>query len=334
MNYSPSANALERARINRARKARASIRQPTMRRGAVWSVGLHVLILAAAVVSLPRAVPPPPPDEDTVAVEFTGTSANAQKAEKTGTVAAPTDSDAPVTDNPAIKEPDKRPIETAPPPPPPPPPPDLQTDEIKPPDVKVVEPPKPTPAPAPVKPPPPKVQVKPPPKPTPPPIVKSTRAQPNPTKNATPDTRALDNTLEKFLADQKQVKAPTHVYNPERGGKLHGGGSKSGNLTGELSDGQRKQIGDEVRRCYSEDTAARDYATYSAIMTVTIDDTGEAREVKLSPADQARANADEGFRAFAERAERAVLDPTCAKLPVPPDLLGKPAQELTFRFRP
>jgi hypothetical protein len=56
--------------------------------------------------------------------------------------------------------------------------------------------------------------------------------------------------------------------------------------------------------------------------------------VKLSPADQARANADEGFRAFAERAERAVLDPTCAKLPVPPDLLGKPAQELTFRFRP
>jgi hypothetical protein len=29
-----------------------------------------------------------------------------------------------------------------------------------------------------------------------------------------------------------------------------------------------------------------------------------------------------------------VLDPTCAKLPVPPDLLGKASQQLTFRFRP
>jgi hypothetical protein len=67
---------------------------------------------------------------------------------------------------------------------------------------------------------------------------------------------------------------------------------------------------------------------------VTIDATGEARDVKLSDADAARAASDPAFRAFAERAERAVMDPTCAKLPVPADLLGKPSQELTFRFRP
>jgi hypothetical protein len=67
---------------------------------------------------------------------------------------------------------------------------------------------------------------------------------------------------------------------------------------------------------------------------VTIDASGEARLAELSDDDKAHANSDPAFRAFAERAQRAVLDPTCAKLPVPPDLLGKPSQQLTFRFRP
>ena len=236
-------------------------------------------------------------------------------------------------DNPAIKPPEKAPLETAPPPPPPPPPPPIPEETIKPPDIKAIDIPKPSEKPAAVKPPPPKAAVKPPPKVVVPPV-KSTRNQPNLTKNPAVDTRALDNTLEKLMADQTQVKPPTHRYNPERGGARNGGGSKTGGLTGELSNGQRKQIGDDVRRCYSEDTAARDYATYAVVMTVTIDATGEAREVKLSDADQGRANADPAFRAFAERAQRAVLDPTCAKLPVPAELLGKPSQELMFRFRP
>ena len=334
MNYSPGPSSLELSRIQRARKARASLRPRGIRRGVAISTGLHLLILVAALVSLPHDIPPPPPEEESFSVDFSGSSAHAQKGEKPAQVAAPTDSDQPVTDNPAIKPPEKAPLETAPPPPPPPPPPPLTEPDIKPPEVNVVEPPKPTPTPAPVKPPPPKVVAKPPPVPTPPPVVKSARSQIHPTKNAVPDTRALDNTLEKFMADQKQTAPPTHRYNPERGGKLHGGGSKTGGLTGELSDGQRKQIGDEVRRCYSEDTAARDYAQYMANLTVTIDATGEARDAQLAPADQSRAAADPAFRAFAERAVRAVLDPTCSKLPVPPDLLGKPSQTLNFRFRP
>jgi len=89
-----------------------------------------------------------------------------------------------------------------------------------------------------------------------------------------------------------------------------------------------------VRRCYSEDTAARDYGTYEAKMIVTIDANGEARDAQLYPDDMARANSDPAYRAFAERAVRAVLDPVCSKLPVPPDLLGKPQQTLNIRFRP
>jgi hypothetical protein len=189
-----------------------------------------------------------------------------------------------------------------------------------------------TPLPAKVQPPPPKPVMKP--QAVPPPKLQSTKAQPHETKQAVPDTSALDNTLEKMLADQPQLHPPTHRYNPERGG-VHGGGalSKHGDLTGALSAEQRKQIGQSVRPCYSEDTAAKNYASYSAIILVTIDAEGEARETALSSEDQGRANADPAFRAFAERAQRAVLDPQCAKLPVPPELLGKTAQ-LRFRFRP
>ena len=89
-----------------------------------------------------------------------------------------------------------------------------------------------------------------------------------------------------------------------------------------------------MRRCYSEDTAAKDYSTFGAVLVVTIDQSGLARDVKLSPGDQARANGNPAFAVFAERARNAVLDPQCAQLPVPPNLLGKPSQQLTFQFRP
>jgi neural Wiskott-Aldrich syndrome protein len=39
------------------------------------------------------------------------------------------------------------------------------------------------------------------------------------------------------------------------------------------------------------------------------------------------------FRAFAERAVRAVLDPRCADLPLPQSMLGK-TDVLTFQFKP
>jgi outer membrane biosynthesis protein TonB len=305
----------------------------SLKRGAAFSAVLHLGVLLALIITIPHSVPPPPPDPESFSVEFEGHSDHAQKGQQPGQVAAPTAEEAPATMNPAKVAPTKAPLEVAPPPPPPPPPPPEQQEVVAPPK-PIPPPPPPKPSVAPVKPPPPAPRVKPPPKPVEKPPIKSARTQPNESKNATPDTSSLLNTLEKFEADQPQVAPPKHRYNPEQGGKKNGGGAKSGGLTGELSDGQRKQIGDDVRRCYSEDTEARDYATYVAVITVTIDATGEAREVKLSDADAARAASDPAFRAFAERAERAVMDPTCAKLPVPADLLGKPSQELTFRFRP
>jgi hypothetical protein len=69
-------------------------------------------------------------------------------------------------------------------------------------------------------------------------------------------------------------------------------------------------------------------------MDVTVDAEGVVHIVKLQPAFQAWANRDSAYRAFAERAEAAVLDPQCSKLPLPASILGKPAATLSFRFRP
>jgi len=157
--------------------------------------------------------------------------------------------------------------------------------------------------------------------------------QPNHTKNPAVDTKSFLNTMEKLMANVQQVAPPKHVYNPDRGGARNAGGQAHGNLTGALSEGQKRTIGDEVRRCYSEDTAAKDYASYFATMTVTVDEEGVVRDVDLSAADKARAGTDEAFRAFAERAEHAVLSAECARLPIPANLLGHVAK-FNFLFRP
>ena len=322
-----------------------------MSRAATISGGIHLLILLALVLVIPAPLPPPPPPDDAMEVEFEGTAASAQKSQDRGKVAAPAESDTPADDNPALAPPKPQPIETAPPPPPPPPPPPtpaasvvrtIDTAKLLPPppdkDAIALKPPPPLkvsvpPPPVPMK------AVEPPKKPMRDPVentkpVDTVRHQQNPTKSAVPDTSSLLNTLEKFSADQKQKAPPTHTYNPARGGARNAGGQLHGNLTGALSEGQRKTIGDSVRRCYSEDTAAKDYASYYADMVVTVDAEGVVRDVKLDPAFQAKANSDPAYRAFAERAEHAVLLAECAKLPIPPNLLGQPAAQFKFRFRP
>jgi outer membrane biosynthesis protein TonB len=308
--------------------------QPALKRGAAYSAILHLLLLLSLIVVIPTPQPPPPPPEDTMEVEFDGgTAASAQKSQDRGTVATPAESDHPAEETPALVKPKVAPLEKPPPPPPPPPkPPAPQLVQTLQP-VKILPPPPSVVAEA-IKPPPPvKVPPTKQPEQTQEKPLDTVTHQPHHTKTPAIDTHSFDNTMEKLLADQKQTAPPKHVYNPDRGGARNAGGQLHGNLTGDLSNAQRKTIGDEVRRCYAEDTEAKDYATYFARMIVTIDEQGVARDVKLSAADAARAGSDPAFRAFAERAMHAVLDPTCAQLPIPADKLGQSAQ-LSFTFRP
>jgi hypothetical protein len=172
--------------------------------------------------------------------------------------------------------------------------------------------------------------------PLPPPLVPappsppSSTSQPNPTKNAAADSRAIDNTLEK-LKQQLAMNQPPHARaNPQSGG--NGGGNPAANDTASLNAEQRGAIGDHVRECWTKDAGALNLDKMQVMLTVTTDATGVAREAKVVGSDLGRMG-DPRFRAFAERAIRAVMDPRCANLPLPRTDLGR-INVLTFRFSP
>ncbi|MFT9299124.1 MAG: energy transducer TonB, partial [Gluconobacter sp.] len=157
--------------------------------------------------------------------------------------------------------------------------------------------------------------------------------QPNASKNTQADSHSLLATLDSFRSDQKQTHAPKAKANPPQGGAPDGGGVPNGDITKSLSMADQKAIGGSVRRCYTEDTEARNYASFVAHLIVTVDATGEARLVKYAPDTAAKMAADPSYRVLAERARDAVLSPTCAHLPIPSNLLGQ-THQLRFVFRP
>ncbi len=87
-----------------------------------------------------------------------------------------------------------------------------------------------------------------------------------------------------------------------------------------------------MRECWTKDAGALDIEKQTVQLVVTYDETGTARLAEVGDADRGRLG-DQRFRAFAERAIRAVRDPRCATLPIPRNELGK-VGTLTFRFRP
>jgi hypothetical protein len=172
----------------------------------------------------------------------------------------------------------------------------------------------------------------PPPVPPPPDAKPTPNSQPHPTTNPAPDSRELNNTLEKLRALQRQEHPPQAHANPRQGGAPHGGGSPQGDENSKLSVADARQIGAEVQRCWTIDSGAKGVMEFQVLLTVTVDAAGVAREAQVAPSDAGRLS-DPVFRAFAERARRAVLDPTCANLPLPPRMQGQ-VQTITFRFHP
>jgi neural Wiskott-Aldrich syndrome protein len=264
----------------------------------------------------------------------------------------------PPTPAPSVPQPPAPPLPTSeplpPPPPPAPPQPQQRQSTAKP--VEKPTPPKPTPAkqvqkvtpPAPPAPPVQKSQpspqetaqaapalpLPPPPAPPAPPAPASPTSQPHPTTNPAVMSQTVLNTLEKLRSMSLQQKAPTARYNPAQGGAPHGGGNpNNSDATASLTAAERGAIGDKVRECWTIDSGAEGVQSMSVILKVTTDASGTVRLAQVGPADQGRVYADPVFRAFAERAVRAVLDYRCSTLPLPPSLEGRP-QTFTFRFSP
>jgi hypothetical protein len=131
---------------------------------------------------------------------------------------------------------------------------------------------------------------------------------------------------------QRQKQPPQARANPTRGGAANGGGNPLGDDTSKLSADQARAVGAEVRRCWTYDAGAKGVDQMQVLLTVRTDEGGVARVANVAPADTGKMG-DPVFRAFAERAVRAVLSAQCANLPLPRSMLGQ-SQTLTFRFRP
>jgi neural Wiskott-Aldrich syndrome protein len=142
----------------------------------------------------------------------------------------------------------------------------------------------------------------------------------------------VENTLEKLRQQMAQSAPPKGRPNPQSGGQPTGGGNPLGNDTAALSSSERGAIGDHVRECWTKDSGALDIDKQRVLLTVTTDASGVARMVEVAGDDKGRMG-DPRFRAFAERAMRAIRDPRCADLPLPNKVLGK-VNVLTFRFSP
>ncbi|GFE95244.1 hypothetical protein DmGdi_03170 [Gluconobacter sp. Gdi] len=319
------------------------------RNALLGSVGVHAALILYLVVRIPFEKPPEPPEPPAVQMEFeeAGPPTHPIKADhpapKPAPAPAPVKNEAPPSPTPPLKAPTEEP-----PPPPPPPQPVPPTPETKPQPLpptklppKITEPsPEPVPASPPKPSPPSKSAMVAPPSPQTQKADKlpdtpkfSHLTQPNASKNTQADSHSLLATLDSFRSDQKQTHAPKAKANPPQGGAPDGGGVPNGDITKSLSMADQKAIGGSVRRCYTEDTEARNYASFVAHLIVTVDATGEARLVKYAPDTAAKMAADPSYRVLAERARDAVLSPTCAHLPIPSNLLGQ-THQLRFVFRP
>jgi hypothetical protein len=320
---------------------------PGLRMGLIASVVLHLAVLVFLLVGLPVMTPKDEePPETTVAMVFAGLAQSSMQAKAPAEVPAPAKETAPPAP-PVTTPPKPQPTEAPPPPPPPPPPPQTHVEPAPPAPTPPPPTPPPEPSPSPVVVPPPPAPPTPPtptppkpepPLPLPPPLVPpppappSTTSQPNVTKNPAPDSRSVENTLEKLRQQLAQSSPPKTRPNPKSGGQPNGGGNPLGNDTAALSADQRGAIGDHVRECWTKDAGALDIDKQRVLLTVTTDAGGTARTVVVGGEDEGRMG-DPRFRAFAERARRAILDPHCANLPLPNNILGK-VNVLTFRFTP
>jgi hypothetical protein len=317
-----------------------------MRRSTFISVTLHALIILAAIIALPPAHLDSAADTD-VTVDFVGPS-QPQHADQKNKVPAAANTQTTHVAPHAEKQPDKtKPTEAPPPPPPPPPKAPKTPDTVKPPKAAPPPPPPPTISPtvAPTPPPPPtrpsppqKVATVPqpplplPPIPQPPPPNASPTHQQHVVKAPQPLSSTVLNTLQNLKADQKQVKPPTHVYNPDAGGAPNGGGSPNSPANSQLSQADRDLIGSHVRPCWDIDSGAQNIDQLAVMLQVTTDPTGTVRQAVVAPQDQDKMT-DPVFAAFANRAIDAVMNVQCATLPLPSYMLGQ-IQTFTFHFSP
>lgn len=319
-----------------------------MRQGVVFSALMHVTVAVLIVVGLPFVKRPLPPVAPPIAVEIlpvteksnprpgrkrvektkkpkateaeTRRSASQKKAEDTPKVKP---KPKPVVERPKPKPVPKPKVAEKPKPAPKPKPNVVEKPKPEPkPEPKVAALPKPKPAPKP-KPEPkrkadtpspqPRVKAKPAPKP---------RAKPKPKKRMT--LAGILDSVDKLKRNAKEAPRERTAPNERRGSPRH-------DPTLSLSRSEFDALRRQLSSCWNFPAGAKDSGSLVVEIKVTVNRDRTVREARI--VDVARMRRDPYFRSAAESALRAVQNPRCSPLRLPPDKY-RVWRSMTLEFDP
>lgn len=306
-----------------------------MRTPAIVSAMVHVFVLGAAVLNLDFFGRPPPMEPEPVMVEFEAIDKKA--AAPTVGNPPPQPKDVPIAQETTKAPPPKS---TEPPPSPPTPKPPEIAEPPKPP-----APPKPEEKPKteaakpvedlvamkPKEPEPPKVEQKPPEPPKPAPEVK----KPEPPKPAppkpTPPKQSVDSMIDDIL---KNKQSPSKVQTPEQQPKpvqqVTRQAPAAPNLAAVVTASEIEGVRQKIRPCWNTQGGSRDQAM---IISLTVEMNQNGTPVKAELRDPARYNSDPVYRAAADAAHRAIMNPRCQPWPLSPEKFTS-WKSITFNFDP
>jgi len=304
-----------------------------MRTPAIVSAMVHVFVLGAAILNLDFFSKPPLMEPEPVMVEFEAIDKKA---------AAPTVGNPPPQpkDAPIAQETTKAPPPKTADPPPSPPTPKPEATEAKPQPPKPEEKPK-TEAAKPVEdavamkpkePEPPKVEEKKPPEPPKPAEVKKPEPpKPPPPKPQPPKPDRVDALLDDILKNkQSNQKVQTPEQQPKPVQQITRQAPAAPNLAAVVTASEIEGVRQKIRPCWNTQGGARDQAM---IITLVVDMNQNGTPVQAVVRDTGRYGSDPVFRAAADAAHRAIMNPRCQPWPLSPEKFNG-WKTITFNFDP
>ena len=303
-----------------------------MRMPAIVSAMLHVVVLGAAVMNLDFFSKPPQLEPEPVMIEFEAIDKKAA-APKVGNP-PPQPKDVPIAEE-ATKAPP--PKSADPPPAPEKPKPDVA--EAKQPPPPPVEKPKPELAKPqedlialkPKEPEPPKVE-KPPEPPKPAPEVKKPEPpKPAPPKPAPPKQQSVDSMIDDILKNkQSPQKQQTPEQQPRPVQQVTRQAAAAPNLAAVVTASEIEGVRNKIRPCWFTQGAMKEQ---NLVITLVVQMNQDGTPVKADLKDVGRYNNDPVYRAAADAAHRALMNPRCHPWPLSPEKYNS-WRNITFNFDP
>jgi hypothetical protein len=301
-----------------------------MRTPAIVSALLHALVLGAVILNLDIFNRPPPIELEPVMIEFEAIDKKA--AAPTAGNPPPQPKDAPIaqetTKAPPPKSSDPAPAPEKPKPdvaeakpPPPPPPVDKPKPEIARPadDLIALKPKEPEP---------PKVE-KPPEPPKPAPEVRKPEP-PKPPPPKPPPPKTADSIIDDIL---KNKESPQKHQTPEQQPKpqqVTRQPSAAPNLAAVVTASEIEGVRNKIRPCWNSLGGSKDQ---NLIVTLVVQMNQDGTPVKAELRDVGRYNSDPVYRAAADAAHRAIMNPRCQPWPLSPEKYNA-WRYITFNFDP